>query len=107
MFVIRLEKEAFVVKNTGNIKENLEKSSEVAPVDGSTWLLGFKRMHKPRRTFSGFPQICMELCGSKVQLAVYFPHRNFINNGVANPEIVYNSWKFHILNPRSIFSGIT
>ena len=24
----------FVVKNTGNIKENLEKSSDVAPLDG-------------------------------------------------------------------------
>ena len=30
-------------------------------------------------------------------------HTNFIN-GVANPEIVYNSWKFHVLkNPRLIF----
>ena len=29
-----MEKEAFVVKNTGNIKKNLQKSSEVAPLDG-------------------------------------------------------------------------
>ena len=28
------ENEASAVKSTGNIKENLEKSSEVAPLDG-------------------------------------------------------------------------
>ena len=32
---IHLEKEAFVVKNTGNIRENIEKSSKVAPLDGT------------------------------------------------------------------------
>ena len=31
------EKEAFVVKNTGNTKENLEKRSEVAPLDGNPY----------------------------------------------------------------------
>ena len=34
IIVIHSEKEASVVKSTGNIKENLEKSSEVAPLDG-------------------------------------------------------------------------
>ena len=32
IIVIHSQKEAFVVKNTGNIKENLEKSSEIAPL---------------------------------------------------------------------------
>ena len=31
---IHLEREAFVVKNTGTIKENIEKLSEVTPLDG-------------------------------------------------------------------------
>ena len=38
IIVIHLEKEAFVVKSTGNIKENLEKLSEcdeVVPLDGN------------------------------------------------------------------------
>ena len=34
IIVIHSEEEAFVVKNTGNRKENIEKSSEVAPLDG-------------------------------------------------------------------------
>ena len=34
IIVIHSEKEAFVVKNTGNRKENIEKLSEVAPLDG-------------------------------------------------------------------------
>ena len=37
------------------------------------------------RIFSGFSQIFVELCGSKVQLTP--PDRNFIN-GITNPEIV-------------------
>ena len=49
-------------------------------------ILGYKRIHKPERTFSGFLQISMDLCGSKVQLTP--PDRNFIN-GITNPEIVY------------------
>ena len=40
-----------------------------------------------KRTLSGFLPTFMELCGSKVQLAP--PLGNFINFGVANPEIVY------------------
>ena len=32
--VINSEKEVFVVKNSENIKENIEKLSEVAPLDG-------------------------------------------------------------------------
>ena len=35
--VMHSEKEAFVVKNTGNTKENLEKRSEVAPLDGNPY----------------------------------------------------------------------
>ena len=57
-------------------------------------ILGWKRIHKPRRTLSGFLQMFMELCGSRVQLAP--PHGNFIN-GVANPEIVYMLLCFQIL----------
>ena len=34
IIIIHWEKEAFFVKNTGNIKENLKKSSKVAPLDG-------------------------------------------------------------------------
>ena len=41
-----MEKEAFVVKNTGNIKENLEKSSEVAPLDGMLTILMIKFTHQ-------------------------------------------------------------
>ena len=33
VIVIHSEKEAFVVKNTGNIKKNFQKLSEVAPLD--------------------------------------------------------------------------
>ena len=33
IIVIHSEKEVPVVKNTGNIKENIQKSSEVAPLD--------------------------------------------------------------------------
>ena len=36
IIVIHSEKEVFVVKNNGNRKENVEKSSEVAPLDGVT-----------------------------------------------------------------------
>ena len=36
IIVMHSEKEASVVKSTGNIKENLEKSSEVAPLDGTS-----------------------------------------------------------------------
>ena len=46
------------------------------------------RMQKNPQTKEDIPgvlRIFMELCGSKVQLAL--PHGNFI--GVANPEIVY------------------
>ena len=49
-------------------------------------VLGYKRIHKPERTFSEFLQISMELCGSKVQLTP--PDRNLIS-GITNPEIVY------------------
>ena len=34
IIVTHSEKEAFFVKNTGNVKENLQKLSEVAPLDG-------------------------------------------------------------------------
>ena len=57
-------------------------------------ILGCKRIHKPKRTLSGFLRIFMKLCRSKVQLAP--PHGNFIN-GVANPEIVYTLLLFQIL----------
>ena len=33
------EKEASVVKSTGNIKENLEKLSEIAPLDGKYFVV--------------------------------------------------------------------
>ena len=33
IIVIHSEKEVSVVKNTGNIKKNIQKSSEVAPLD--------------------------------------------------------------------------
>ena len=33
IIVTHSEKEAFFVKNTGNVKENLQKSSEIAPLD--------------------------------------------------------------------------
>ena len=35
VIIIHSEKEAFVVKNTGNIKKDLQKSSEVATLDGT------------------------------------------------------------------------
>ena len=35
IIVIHLEKEVLAVKNTGNIKKNLQKLSEVAPLDGT------------------------------------------------------------------------
>ena len=56
--------------------------------------LGWKRIHKPRRVLSGFLQIFIELCRSKVQPAS--PHGNFIN-GVAKLEIVYMLLLFQIL----------
>ena len=34
IIVIHSEKEAFFVKNAGNIKKNIEKFSEAAPLDG-------------------------------------------------------------------------
>ena len=37
IIVTHSEKEVFVVKNTGNIKENLEKLSEVAPLDSTSF----------------------------------------------------------------------
>ena len=49
-------------------------------------VLGYKRLHKQGKTLSGFSQIFMELCGSKVELTP--PDRNFIN-GITNPEIVH------------------
>ena len=59
--VMHSEKEAFVVKNTGNTKENLEKRSEVAPLDGNPYglklltrlRLGLSHMryHKFRHNF--------------------------------------------------------
>ena len=36
IIVIDSEKEVSVVKITGNIKENIQKSSEVTPLDGAT-----------------------------------------------------------------------
>ena len=36
------EKEVSVVKITGNIKENIQKSSEVTPLDGATTEFFFK-----------------------------------------------------------------
>ena len=39
IIVIHSEKEAFVVKNTGNIQENIEKLSEVAPLEGTFCLI--------------------------------------------------------------------
>ena len=36
IIVIHSEKEVSGVKNTGNIKENIQKLSEVAPLDGSS-----------------------------------------------------------------------
>ena len=48
IIVIHSEKEAFVVKNTGNRKENIEKSSEVAPLDGTNivihWTLNLSKI---------------------------------------------------------------
>ena len=37
IIVIHLEKEVPVVKTTGNIKENVQKSSEATPLDGSAF----------------------------------------------------------------------
>ena len=45
------------------------------------YILAFKRMHKPGRTFSGFSQIFV-LCGSKVLLAVLCSHRVEISSMV-------------------------
>ena len=39
IIVIHSEKEAFVVKNTGNIQENIEELSEVAPLEGTFYLI--------------------------------------------------------------------
>ena len=55
---------------------------------------GWKRIHKPRRTLSGFLRIFMELCRSKVQLVP--PHGNLIS-GVSIPEIAYMLLRFQIL----------
>ena len=35
IIVIHSEKEVLAVNNTGNIKKNIEKSSKVAPLDGT------------------------------------------------------------------------
>ena len=42
--------------------------------------IGCKKIHKPGRTFFGFSQIFMELCGAKVQLSPL--HGNFISGDV-------------------------
>ena len=57
-------------------------------------IIGWKRIHKPRRILSGFLRIFMELCESKAQLVPL--HGNFIS-GVANPEIVYMLLRFQIV----------
>ena len=57
-------------------------------------ILEWKRVHKPRRTLSGFLRISMEFGGCKVQLE--FLHENFISD-VANPEILYMLLRFQIL----------
>ena len=62
--------------------------------------MGGKIIHRPERTYSGFSQIFIELCGSKVQLAPL--HGNF-SNGATNPNITYfenefgaiENWKYH------------
>ena len=42
IIVIDSEKEVSVVKITGNIKENIQKSSEVTPLDAATTEFFFK-----------------------------------------------------------------
>ena len=65
IIVIHSEKEAFIVKNTGNIKENLEKSSKLVPLDGNL------------RNSKGFIQnmqdctvMCPQLTPSPVSLSI-------------------------------------
>ena len=48
--------------------------------------IGMQKNPQTSRTFSGFSRILIELCGSKVQLAL--PHGNF-SNSLAIPEIIY------------------
>ena len=55
----------------------------------------WKRIQKPRRTLSGFLQIFMELCGSKVKLS---PRTEISSIGVTNPEIAYMLLLFKILS---------
>ena len=79
--VMHSEKEAFVVKNTGNTKENLEKPSEVAPLDGNPYglklltrlRLGLSHMryHKFRYNFQDFINpICA--CGLDIETTTHF-----------------------------------
>ena len=42
IIVMHSKKEVSVVKITGNIKENIQKSSEVTPLDGATTEFFFK-----------------------------------------------------------------
>ena len=55
---------------------------------------GCKRIHKTRHPFLVFSRIFMELCGSKVQLAL--PDGKLINC-IANPKIVYSTFLVTLL----------
>ena len=90
IIVIHSEKEAFVVKNTGNIKENIEKSSEVAPPDGNIFdtssVISVLLLSKCKLSFK-FVVICCKVStllqnrklGSHVQLSCT-ERKNFHKN---------------------------